>query len=259
LAVARSLAAQGSHVVLNGFGEEKAIQSVVSGIESEFGVRALFKVPSSPQHPPSSSAPQGADMTSRKEIVDMVAETQSELGSLDVLVNKAGRQHVSPLAEFPDDMWDAIVGLNLTSNFDTIKAALPMMTANKWGRIINVASAHGIVASANKSAYVAAKHGVMGLTKTVGLETAQIPDVTCNSICPGWVLTPLVQAQVDALALRDGVDDAEAKRRLLAEKQPSGEFTAPEEIGGLAVFLCSDAARNITGTSISADGGWTAV
>jgi len=174
-----------------------------------------------------------------------------------VLVNNAGIQHVAPVEEFPDERWDAVIAINLSANFHAIKAALPQMKQRGWGRIINIASAHGLVASTNKVAYVTAKHGVVGLTKVVALETAGTA-ITCNAICPGWVLTPLVQKQIDDLAAREKIAQAEAKRRLLAEKQPSGEFVTTEQIGALALYLCSDAAAQIRGAALSIDGGWTA-
>jgi 3-hydroxybutyrate dehydrogenase len=198
-----------------------------------------------------------ADMSKPEQIADMVRYAESEMGGIDILVNNAGIQHVAPIESFPVERWDAVMAINLSSAFHTIRLALPHMRARRWGRILNVASAHGLVASAEKSAYVAAKHGLIGLTKAVALETATSP-VTCNAICPGWVLTPLVQKQVDARAVRDGVDNAEAKRRLLGEKQPSLQFTTPEQLGELAVFLCTPAADNIRGASINVDGGWTA-
>jgi 3-hydroxybutyrate dehydrogenase len=176
---------------------------------------------------------------------------------VDILVNNAGIQHTAVVEEFPEDRWDAILAINLSSNFHAIKAALPYMKEKNWGRIINIASAHGLVASTTKAAYVAAKHGVVGLTKVVALETART-GVTCNAICPGWVLTPLVQQQIDALAKRDNISVGEAKIQLLSEKQPSGEFATPEQIGGIAVFLCSEAASQVRGSSISVDGAWTA-
>jgi 3-hydroxybutyrate dehydrogenase len=174
-----------------------------------------------------------------------------------VLVNNAGIQHVAPIEEFPDERWDAVIAINLSANFHAIKAALPQMRKRGWGRIINIASAHGLVASTDKVAYVTAKHGVVGLTKVVALETAGTA-ITCNAICPGWVLTPLVQKQIDDLAAREKIAQAEAKRRLLAEKQPSGEFVTTEQIGALALYLCSEAAAQIRGAALSIDGGWTA-
>jgi 3-hydroxybutyrate dehydrogenase len=189
--------------------------------------------------------------------VAMVKACEEQFGALDILVNNAGIQHVAPVEEFPVDRWDAIIAINLSSTFHAIRVALPGMKARGYGRIINVASVHGLVASAQKSAYVAAKHGVIGLTKTVALETATTP-VTVNAICPGWVLTPLVQKQVDDRATQGGISNDEAKRQLLAEKQPSLQFTTPEELAGLTIFLCSPAAANLRGAAINVDGGWVA-
>jgi 3-hydroxybutyrate dehydrogenase len=176
---------------------------------------------------------------------------------VDILVNNAGIQHVAPVHEFPADRWDAVIAINLSAAFHASKAALPQMLERNWGRIINIASAHGLVASANKSAYVAAKHGIVGLTKVTALETATT-GITCNAICPGWVLTPLVQKQVDAKAAAMGVSNEEAKKQLLAEKEPSLQFTTPEELGELAAFFCSDAGKNVRGVAWNMDGGWTA-
>ncbi|MGB7481393.1 MAG: 3-hydroxybutyrate dehydrogenase, partial [Burkholderiaceae bacterium] len=180
-----------------------------------------------------------------------------KFGAVDVLVNNAGIQHVANIEDFPPEKWDAIIAINLTSAFHTTRLALPQMKARNWGRIINIASAHGLVGSAQKSAYVAAKHGIVGLTKVTALETAPT-GVTCNAICPGWVLTPLVQKQVDARAAQAGLSNDEAKKSLLAEKQPSGEFVTPEQLGGLAVFLCSAAASQVRGVAWNVDGGWVA-
>jgi 3-hydroxybutyrate dehydrogenase len=198
-----------------------------------------------------------ADLSKPAEIAGMVAQAVREFGSVDVLVNNAGIQHVAPVEAFPAERWDAVLAVNLSSNFHAIQAALPLMLARGWGRIVNIASAHGLVASKHKAAYVAAKHGVVGLTKVVALETART-QVTCNAICPGWVLTPLVQKQVEDLAKRDDVSVEVAGERLLAEKTPSQRFATPEQIGELAVFLCSEAAAEIRGSAISIDGGWTA-
>lgn len=238
LGIAKTLAAQGANVMLNGFGDPAPAQQEVSA----FGVQVEYH---------------GADMSKPAEIADMIKTCETRLGSLDILVNNAGIQHVAPVEEFPVDRWDAIIAINLSSAFHTIRTALPGMKARGWGRIINIASVHGLVASAQKSAYVAAKHGIIGLTKTVALETATTP-VTVNAICPGWVLTPLVQKQVDARAQAEKVSIDEAKRRLLTEKEPSLQFTTPEELGALAVFMCSDAANNLRGAAINMDGGWVA-
>ncbi len=242
LGMARALAEQGAHVMLNGFGDIDAAKAEVSQAGQAHGVRVSYH---------------GADMTKPAEIEAMVRACEAEFGALDILVNNAGIQHVAPVDDFPAEKWDAIIAINLSSAFHTTRLALPGMKARGWGRIINVASVHGLVASANKSAYVASKHGIIGFTKAVALETATTP-VTVNAICPGWVLTPLVQKQVDARAQADGVSNDEAKRRLLAEKEPSQQFTTPEELAAMAVFMCSPAANNLRGTAINMDGGWVA-
>ncbi len=242
LGVARKLAAAGADVVLNGFGDTAEIEAVRSGIETEFGVKARYS---------------GADMTKPDQIKAMVDETAAALGAVDILINNAGIQHTAPVTDFPAERWDSIIAINLSAVFHGIQAALPHMQAKGWGRIINIASVHGLVASVNKAAYVAAKHGVIGLTKVVALENAESA-ITCNAICPGWVLTPLVQKQIDALAAREGISEVEAKVKLLSEKQPSKQFTTPDELGDLAVFLSSAAAANIKGAALTVDGGWTA-
>jgi 3-hydroxybutyrate dehydrogenase len=241
LGIARALAADGAHIVVNGFGEPAAIAAVEQELQSH-GVRTLYH---------------GADMSKPAEIADMIARAEAAFGRVDVLVNNAGIQHVSPIESFPPERWDAIIAINLTSAFHTIRLALPKMRAANWGRIINVASVHGLVASAQKSAYVAAKHGIVGLTKSVALETAPT-GITCNAICPGWVLTPLVQKQVDARAEQQKLSNDDAKKALLAEKQPSMDFATPEQLGALAVFLCSDAAAQVRGAAWNVDGGWYA-
>jgi len=241
LGIAHALAADGANIMLNGFGDA----AVIDGLKREIaaaGVRVDY-------HP--------ADMTRPAEIADLVRQTATRLGSVDILVNNAGIQHVALIEDFPPERWDAIIAINLSSAFHTMQHALPLMKAKKWGRIINIASAHGLVASAQKSAYVAAKHGIIGLTKAAALETAQA-GVTVNAICPGWVLTPLVQKQIDARASAQGISVDAAKRDLLGEKQPSLEFVTPEQLGALAVFLCSEAAAQIRGASYVVDGGWTA-
>ena len=238
LGVALSLARQGAHVVLNGFGDSATPQAQVA----KLGVKVGFH---------------GADMGKPDDIAAMMAYAQKEFSGVDVLVNNAGIQHVAPVEDFPVERWDAIIAINLSSTFHATRLAIPAMRARNWGRILNIASTHGLVASAQKSAYVAAKHGVVGFTKAVALETATT-GITVNAICPGWVLTPLVQKQVEARAKAEGVDEAEAKRRLLAEKQPSLQFTTPEQLGELAVFLCSSAADNVRGVAWAMDGGWTA-
>jgi len=242
LGVAKSLAAQGAHIVLNGFGEVEAPKAEVVAAGAAHGVRVGYH---------------GADMSKPAEIEAMMAYAAAEFGAVDILVNNAGIQHVANVEDFPVERWDAVIAINLSSAFHTMRLALPAMKARNWGRVINIASAHGLVASAQKSAYVAAKHGIVGLTKASALETAT-SGVTVNAICPGWVLTPLVQKQVDARAEREGVAEPEARRRLLAEKQPSLQFTTPEQLGELAVFLCSPAADNVKGVAWAVDGGWTA-
>ncbi|MBI3565279.1 MAG: 3-hydroxybutyrate dehydrogenase [Elusimicrobia bacterium] len=242
LGIARALAAQGAAVMLNGFGDAKEIEALREGLTRLSGAPAAH-------HP--------ADMTEPAEIAALVHDAEKRFGRVDVLVNNAGIQHVAPVEEFPAEKWDAVLAINLSSSFHTIRAALPGMKKRGWGRIINVASAHGLVASVHKAAYVAAKHGLVGLTKVVALENAAT-GVTCNAICPGWVLTPLVQKQIDALAAHHRMSVEDAKTKLLAEKQPSHEFATPEQIGGIAVFLCSPAADQVRGAALTVDGGWTA-
>ncbi len=242
LGVACRLAAQGANVVLNGFGDVEGPKAEVAAAGKAHGVRVGYH---------------GADMSKPAEIEAMMAYAAKEFGGVDILVNNAGIQHVANVEDFPVERWDAIIAINLSSAFHAMRLAIPAMRAKNWGRIINIASAHGLVASAGKSAYVAAKHGIVGLTKASALELAT-SGVTVNAICPGWVLTPLVQKQVDARAAKDGVDNEEAKRRLLGEKQPSLQFTTPEQLGDLAVFLCSAGADNVRGQAWAVDGGWTA-
>ena len=238
LGIAKVLATHGANVVLNGFGDVEAAKREFRELDAEIGY-----------HP--------ADMSKPDQIADMFSYAHSTMGAVDILVNNAGIQYVANVEDFPVEKWDAIIAINLTSAFHTTRLALPGMKASGWGRILNIASTHGLVASAAKSAYVASKHGLIGFTKAVALETA-LSGVTVNAICPGWVLTPLVQQQVDARAIKDGVSVEEAKRRLLAEKQPSLQFTTPAQLGELAVFLCSPAADNIRGASFNVDGGWVA-
>jgi 3-hydroxybutyrate dehydrogenase len=242
LGIARSLAQDGANILLNGFGDAAQIKQLCADLAREFGVKIGF----SP-----------ADISKPAEIRGMVEQATKELGRVDILVNNAGIQHTSLIENFPEDRWDAVIAINLSSNFHAIKAVLPQMRQRNWGRIINIASAHGLVASATKAAYVAAKHGVVGLTKVTALETART-GITCNAICPGWVLTPLVQKQIDDWAARESISNEQAKMNLLGEKQPSLEFATPEQMGGVAVFLCSPAADQIRGTTVSVDGGWTA-
>jgi 3-hydroxybutyrate dehydrogenase len=242
LAIARALAAEGANLMLNGFGDKAAIEDERVAIENEFGITARYS---------------GADMSKPAEIADMVRDTEKAFGALDVLVNNAGIQHVADIEDFPVDRWDAIIAINLSSAFHSIRAAVPGMKRRKWGRIVNIASAHGLVASAQKAAYVAAKHGVVGLTKVVAIETANA-GITCNAICPGWVLTPLVQKQIDDRAKTSGKSAREEAVALVSEKQPMHEFSSPENIGALAVFLCGKGASTITGSAYSIDGGWVA-
>lgn len=242
LGVVRKLAQQGANVVLNGFGDADEIESIRNAIENDYGVRALYN---------------NKDLSSADDVRGLVTETQDSLGGVDILVNNAGIQHTDPIENFPEDKWNLILDLMLSAPFHAIAAALPKMREKNWGRIINIASVHGLVASVNKSAYVSAKHGVVGLTKVTALETAQT-GITCNAICPGWVLTPLVQKQIDAIGQRDGLSGDEARIKLLSEKQPSQGFTTPEQIGDFVVFLCSEGAAQMRGGSYTLDGGWTA-
>ena len=238
LGIARALAAQGANIVLNGFGDSEGPKAEVAAL----GVKVAYH---------------GADMSKPAEIEDMIKQTAARFGRVDILVNNAGIQHVARIENFPVERWDAIIAINMSSAFHATRLALPAMKAANWGRIINVASVHGLVGSAEKSAYVTAKHGVVGLTKVTALENATT-GVTCNAICPGWVLTPLVQKQVDAKAAAMGVSNEEAIKRLLGEKEPSMQFTTPEELGALAVFFCSPAGNNVRGVAWNMDGGWTA-
>jgi 3-hydroxybutyrate dehydrogenase len=238
LGIAKVLAANGANIVLNGFGDVDAARGELRGSVGDVGYHA-------------------ADMSKPDQIAEMMTYANRTMGCVDILVNNAGIQHVANIEDFPVERWDAIIAINLSSAFHTMRLALPAMKARNWGRILNIASVHGLVASAAKSAYVASKHGLIGLTKAVALETATT-GITVNAICPGWVLTPLVQLQVDARATKDSVDAEEAKRRLLAEKQPSLRFTTTEQLGEMARFLCSPAADNIRGTAFNVDGGWLA-
>ncbi len=238
LGIATALAQQGAAVILNGFGDALGARAIVGRAGGRVGFH-------------------GADLGRAADIEAMMAYAETEFGGVDVLVNNAGIQHTAPLESFPTDRWDAILAINLTAAFHTTRLALPTMRARQWGRIVNIASVHGLVASTHKAAYVAAKHGLIGLTKVTALETATTP-VTCNALCPGWVLTPLVQKQVDDRAARDGVPEPEARQALLAEKQPSGAFVTPEQLAATVVFLCSDAATQVRGVAWALDGGWTA-
>jgi 3-hydroxybutyrate dehydrogenase len=242
LAIARAMAAQGANVTINGFGDAAGIEKERSGIEKEFGVKAVYSA---------------ADMTKPGEIADMVKTAEKTFGSLDVLVNNAGIQFVSPIEDFPIEKWDQIIAINLSAAFHAIRAAVPGMKSRKWGRIISTASAHSLVASPFKSAYVTAKHGIAGLTKTVALELATF-GVTCNCISPGYVWTPLVEKQIPDTAKARGITEEQVKRDVILAAQPTKEFVTVEEVASLAVYLCSDAARSITGANLSIDGGWTA-
>jgi 3-hydroxybutyrate dehydrogenase len=238
LGIAKALARQGANIVLNGFGDSEGPKAEVAALGVKVGYHE-------------------ADMSKPAQIEAMMKYAADTFGRVDVLVNNAGIQHVAKIEDFPPERWDAVIAINLSSAFHATRLALPAMKKANWGRIINLASVHGLVASAEKSAYVAAKHGLVGLTKVTALETATT-GITCNAICPGWVLTPLVQKQVDARAAQAGVSNEEAKKQLLAEKEPSLQFTTPEELGELAVFLCSDAGRNVRGVAWNMDGGWAA-
>jgi 3-hydroxybutyrate dehydrogenase len=242
LGIARALAAEGCHIMLNGLGDPAAIDRLRAELAEAHGVRVRYH---------------GADLRRPEQIADLVAATVHELGGVDVLCNNAGIQHVAPVEAFPPERWDAVLAINLSAAFYCTHYALPYMRRASWGRIINTASAHGLVASVNKAAYVAAKHGLVGLTKVVALETAG-SGVTCNAICPGWVRTELVEKQIVARAEQLGLALEEATVSLLAEKQPSRQFVSVEQIGQVAVFLCSEAAAQITGAALSVDGGWTA-
>ncbi|NDA47834.1 MAG: 3-hydroxybutyrate dehydrogenase [Alphaproteobacteria bacterium] len=242
LAIARALAKEGANVMINGFGPAQEIEATRAAIEQEFGVRALYH---------------GADMSKPAEITQMIESAQSQLGAVDILVNNAGIQHVSPVEDFPPEKWDQIIAINLSSAFHTIRAATPGMKARKWGRIINTASAHSLVASPFKSAYVTAKHGLAGLNKTIALELASF-GITSNCISPGYVWTPLVEKQIpDTMKARNMAKDEVINTVLLAA-QPTKQFVTVDQVAALAVFLCSDAASQITGANISMDGGWTA-
>ena len=238
LGIAKALAAQGANIVLNGFGDVDGPKAEIAALGAQVGYH-------------------GADMSKPAEIEAMVQYATTTFGGVDILVNNAGIQHVARVENFPVEKWDAIIAINMSSAFHATRLALPGMQAKNWGRIINVASVHGLVGSAEKSAYVAAKHGVVGLTKVTALENATT-GVTCNAICPGWVLTPLVQKQVDAKAAAQGISNAEATKQLLGEKEPSMQFTTPEELGALAVFFCSSAGDNVRGVAWNMDGGWAA-
>ena len=238
LGIAQALAREGAHLMLNGFGD---VQGALDRVRA-LGVKASHH---------------GADMSKPAEIEDMMRAAEREFGGVDILVNNAGIQHVATVEDFPVEKWDAILAINLSSAFHTMRLAIPAMRQKNWGRIVNIASTHGLVASAQKSAYVAAKHGLVGLTKAAALETATT-GVTVNAICPGWVLTPLVQKQIDDRARAQGIPVEQAAVALLGDKQPSLQFTTPDQLGALTVFLCSDAAINVRGAAWNMDGGWVA-
>ena len=240
--IARALAKQGCNVVINGFGKKDEIEGVRKELADIYGVNALYN---------------GADMTKPAEIEKMIHDTKNSLGSVDIMVNNAGIQHVAPIDAFPVEKWEAILTINLTAAFHTIRLVTPLMKEQGWGRIVNIASAHALVASPFKSAYVAAKHGLAGLTKTVALELAE-QNITCNAVCPGYVKTPLVDGQVASQAKERGISEEEVVRNVLLGAQPTKKFTTVEDLGELVAFLCSDPATNITGAIIPADGGWTA-
>jgi 3-hydroxybutyrate dehydrogenase len=242
LGVARALAAHGADVILNGFGAAQDIERARGAIAHDFGVAADYS---------------GADMSQPAAIAEMIGQIVARSGRLDIVVNNAGVQHVAPIVEFPPEKWDLILAINLSAAFHTTRLALPHMQAHGWGRIVNIASAHGLVASPFKSAYVAAKHGLVGLTKTVALEVAEQP-ITCNAICPGYVLTPLVEAQIDGQAKAHGISRDAVVRDVLLAQQPNKRFATVEELGELTAFLCGDHAASITGAALAVDGGWTA-
>src|SRR5215468_2633067 len=242
LAIARALAKEGANVTINGFGDKAAIEAERSAIEKEFGVKSIYSA---------------ADMTKPPEIVEMIHTAERSFGRVDVLVNNAGIQHVAPIEEFPVDKWNAIIAINLVASFHTVRLALPAMKANKWGRIINTASAHSLVASPFKSAYVTAKHGLTGLTKTVALELATF-GVTVNCISPGYVWTPLVEKQIPDTMRARGLTEEQVKQDVLLAAQPTKQFVTIDHVASLALYLCGDDAAQITGSNLSIDGGWTA-
>ncbi|WP_273281017.1 3-hydroxybutyrate dehydrogenase [Methylibium petroleiphilum] len=242
LGIAIVLARQGANIILNGFGDSEGPKAEVLAAGKAHGIKVGYH---------------GADMSKAAEIEALMAYAAADFGGVDILVNNAGIQHVANVEDFPVAKWDAIIAINLSSAFHTTRLAIPQMRRKNWGRVLNIASAHGLVASAGKSAYVAAKHGLVGFTKSIALETATT-GITVNAICPGWVLTPLVQKQIDDRSTREGIPVSQAEKELLGEKQPSLQFTTPEQLGELAVFLCSDAASNVKGQAWAMDGGWTA-
>ena len=242
LGIAEGFAAEGINLVINGFGDAAEIEGIRAGLEKKFGVKVIYD---------------GADMSKPEQIEAMMDNAAKVFGGVDILVNNAGIQHVCPVEEFPTAKWDAIIAINLSSAFHTTKKAVPYMKSKGWGRIINVASAHAMVASKFKSAYCASKHGIMGFTKTVALEVAE-SGITSNAICPGYVLTPLVEKQIPDTAKARGITEEQVKRDVLLAAQPTKQFVTTQQVAGTAVFLCSDAAASITGTNIMVEGGWTA-
>jgi 3-hydroxybutyrate dehydrogenase len=242
LGIAKVLAGQGAHIVLNGFGDSAEIERIRARLERDHDVQVVYD---------------GADMSKGEAVRGLIAAAIRKLGRVDILVNNAGIQFTAPVEEFPPQKWDAILAINLSAAFHGIAAVVPQMKKQGWGRIINIASAHGLVGSTHKAAYVAAKHGIVGLTKVVGLETAGT-GITANAVCPGWVLTPLVEKQIADIATDKGISRQQATTALLGEKQPSQTFVTPEQLGGTVAFLCSPAADQITGTTIAVDGAWTA-
>lgn len=242
LAIAEGLAAEGMNIVLNGFGDKEEIEALRSNLESRSHVSVLYN---------------DADMSKPDQISRLALEAQKEFGAVDVVVNNAGIQHVAPVDEFPIEKWDAIIAINLSSAFHLIRGVLPQMREMGWGRIINIASAHGLIASPFKSAYVTAKHGMIGLTKTVALEVAE-QGITCNAICPGYVRTPLIESQIPDTAKARGISEEEVIKDVMLAGQPTKEFVGLDELSALAVFLCSDNASSITGAALPIDGGWTA-
>ena len=240
--IVTALAEAGANVMLNGFGDSGDIEAQRADIEARFGIKTAYH---------------GADMTKPAEICDLMAEAEGQFGQVDILVNNAGIQHTDEIEGFPDERWDAVIAINLSSSFHTTKAVISGMKQRGWGRIINISSVHGLVASVQKVAYIAAKHGLIGMTKVTALEAAGT-GVTCNAICPGWVKTPLVMEQIQARADQDRISTDQATIALLREKQPSGQFTTIEQLGATAVFLCSDAASNMSGTAMTLDGAWSA-
>jgi len=242
LGIATALAAEGCNLMLNGFGDKAAIETLRSGLAGKHGIKVGYSA---------------ADMSKPADIRALVAQAEKELGACDILVNNAGIQFVAPIEDFPEEKWDAIIAINLSAAFHAIKAAVPGMAKRRWGRIVNIASAHGLVASGGKVAYVAAKHGLVGMTKVAAIDHAN-DGITCNAICPGWVLTQLVEKQIEDHARQEGIAVEKAKENLLKEKQPMLQFSTPEHLGALTVFLCGDSAATITGTTVSMDGGWVA-